>query len=342
MIGDAFHSERASALLIARARARTVAPWWREPARQRLGAPAGVPVHDVAADFRPFDLAEPFGFSRAPARSSRSSSARSSASGSSRATTTSGRSSRTRRRSRRRTRRRPTSRARRRSRRSSTTASSRAYSGPLARASPPTTPACGASSRRRSRRAASPCSSRRSSRSPTRMLDEIDDSARRSTSSSSLTYELPALVIFRLLGVPDEDVADVKRWAASRVALTFGDLSIEEQMEHAHNLVRYWRYCLELVQSRFDDPRDDLPVRPRPHLPGGRPLALDRGDGAASSTRSSPPGHETTSSLLAGGLKDLLIAARALGGHLRRPRARPGGRRGDAAHRRRRCSPGGA
>ena len=24
-------------------------------------------------------------------------------------------------------------------------------------------------------------------------------------------------------------------------------------------IVRYWRYCLELVQSRFDDPRDDLP-----------------------------------------------------------------------------------
>ena len=139
----------------------------------------------------------------------------------------------------------------------------------------------------------------------TRMLDEIDDT-RPFDLVSSLTYELPALVIFRLLGVPDEDVADVKRWAASRVALTFGDLSIEEQKEHAHNLVRYWRYCLELVQSRFDDPRDDLPSDlARIYQDGDHSLSIEEMGGLVYSQLTA--GHETTSSLLAGGLKDLLI-----------------------------------
>jgi cytochrome P450 len=143
----------------------------------------------------------------------------------------------------------------------------------------------------------------------TRMLDAIDDSEPFDL-VSAITYELPALVIFRLLGVPDEDVADVKRWAASRVALTFGDLSIEEQKEHAHNMVRYWRYCLELVQSRFDDPRDDLPsdlvrISQSPPTDGDTSLSIDEMAGLVYSQLTA--GHETTSSLLAGGLKDLLL-----------------------------------
>ena len=42
---------------------------------------------------------------------------------------------------------------------------------------------------------------------------------------AALTHELPALVIFRLLGMPDEDVPRVKEWAASRVYLNFGDVA---------------------------------------------------------------------------------------------------------------------
>ena len=139
----------------------------------------------------------------------------------------------------------------------------------------------------------------------TRMLDAIDDSEPFDL-VSAITYELPALVIFRLLGVPDEDVANVKRWAASRVALTFGDLSIEEQKEHAHNMVRYWRYCLELVQSRFDDPRDDLPSDlVRIYQDGDTSLSIDEMAGLVYSQLTA--GHETTSSLLAGGIKELLV-----------------------------------
>ena len=43
-----------------------------------------------------------------------------------------------------------------------------------------------------------------------------------------LAYDLPAFVIFMLLGVPNEDVQQVKSWAESRLLLTWGDLSEDE------------------------------------------------------------------------------------------------------------------
>jgi cytochrome P450 len=139
----------------------------------------------------------------------------------------------------------------------------------------------------------------------TRMVDEFDRSGDPVDLVGGLTYELPALVIFRLLGVPDEDVADVKRWAASRVVLSFGDQPIDEQVDHAENLVNYWRYCLDLVNSRFEDPRDDLPSDlVRIYQDGDQ--SLDVHEMASLVYSQLTAGHETTSSLLASGLKELL------------------------------------
>ena len=138
-----------------------------------------------------------------------------------------------------------------------------------------------------------------------RMIDAFDPSGEPVDLVSALTYELPALVIFRLLGVPDEDVADVKRWAASRVVLSFGDRPLDEQLEHAHNLVGYWRYCLALVRSRFEEPQDDLPSDlVRIYQDGDQSLTIDEMAGLVYSQLTA--GHETTSSLLASGLKELL------------------------------------
>lgn len=116
----------------------------------------------------------------------------------------------------------------------------------------------------------------------------------------ALTNELPALVIFRLLGIPDEDVPLVKEWAASRVSLNFGDQPVAEQVRHAENLVRYWRYCVALVEARRAQPRDDLPSD-LARIGGASPeeqAGLVYGQLTA--------GHETTSALLAGGIKELL------------------------------------
>ena len=45
---------------------------------------------------------------------------------------------------------------------------------------------------------------------------------------ADLAYDLPALTILTLLGVEPGKVAEVKRWAKSRVLLTWGNISDAE------------------------------------------------------------------------------------------------------------------
>ncbi|MEM7343306.1 MAG: cytochrome P450 [Chloroflexota bacterium] len=120
-----------------------------------------------------------------------------------------------------------------------------------------------------------------------------------------LTYDLPALVVFMLLGVPDEDVKDVKQWAYSRTAITWGDLTEEEQEYHAHNMVKYWQYCKQLIDLRFEEERDDLPSDlVRIYKDGDK--TITRTEMASVCYTMLFAGHETTSNMLAEGLKTLL------------------------------------
>jgi hypothetical protein len=120
-----------------------------------------------------------------------------------------------------------------------------------------------------------------------------------------LTHDLPALVLFMLLGIPDEDVHDVKEWAASRVALQWGNTPPDEQTAHAHNLVRYWRYCNELIDKRFEQPRDDLPSDlVRIYQSGDQ--TITREEMATVCYTLLFAGHETTSHVLSEGIKTLL------------------------------------
>ena len=122
---------------------------------------------------------------------------------------------------------------------------------------------------------------------------------------AELARDLPAHVIFRLLGVPDEDVPRVKEWAISRVYLNFGDIGVDEQVHHARQLVAYWRYCLDLVDRSFEDPGDDLPGDlARIYLEGDRSLTREEIAGLVHTQLFA--GHETTSSLLGAGLAELL------------------------------------
>src|SRR5262249_18739681 len=122
---------------------------------------------------------------------------------------------------------------------------------------------------------------------------------------AQLARDLPAHVIFRLIGVPDQDVPRVKEWALSRVYLNFGDISEEEQVAHARALVDYWNYCLELVDRSFENPGDDLPGDlARIYLEGDRSLSREEIAGLVHTQLFA--GHETTSSLLGTGLAELL------------------------------------
>ncbi|TAE27151.1 MAG: cytochrome P450 [Cytophagales bacterium] len=120
-----------------------------------------------------------------------------------------------------------------------------------------------------------------------------------------LAYDLPALVIFMLLGVPAEDVQQVKSWAESRLLMTWGDLSEDEQLVHAQNMVNYWNYCQNLVSLRHQTPTDDLPgdlVR----LQAEGHEITDR-EIAAVCYSQLFAGHETTTSLIGNGIRELLL-----------------------------------
>jgi cytochrome P450 len=119
-----------------------------------------------------------------------------------------------------------------------------------------------------------------------------------------LAYDLPAFVIFMLLGVPKEDVQQVKSWAESRLLLTWGNLSDDDQLIHAQNMIRYWDYCQNLVTLRKDSQSDDLPGDLVRYQAEGYEIS-DR-EIAAMCYSALFAGHETTTSLLGNGIRELL------------------------------------
>ena len=121
-----------------------------------------------------------------------------------------------------------------------------------------------------------------------------------------LAHELPALVIFRMLGIPDEDVPQVKEWAQSRVYMNFGDAPLAG----AGPPRREPRALLALLprarrRRACADPQDDLPGDlARIYLQGDQTLTPDEIAGLVYGQLTA--GHETTTALLANGLKELL------------------------------------
>ncbi|AEI46894.1 cytochrome P450 [Runella slithyformis] len=119
-----------------------------------------------------------------------------------------------------------------------------------------------------------------------------------------LVYDLPAFVIFMLLGVPKEEVTQVKAWAISRMMLTFSDTSEEEQLFHARQVVKYWDYCKEMVARRKQQLGDDFPSDLVRLQQEGYEIS-DR-EIAAMCYNQLFAGHETTTSLMGNGIRELL------------------------------------
>jgi len=117
-------------------------------------------------------------------------------------------------------------------------------------------------------------------------------------------YDVPALVLFKLVGVPDADVPKVKAWGVSRSLLTWGNLSDHEQVPHARNMVDYWRYCQDLVRQRREREGDDLPSDLLREQKTGADISDDEIAGVLYSVLFA--GHETTTTLIGNGLRELL------------------------------------
>ena len=120
-----------------------------------------------------------------------------------------------------------------------------------------------------------------------------------------LAWELPALVIFRVLGVPDHDVPRIKAGAESRLLFMFGHPSDEQQIDLAHGMATFWNYALEMVDARAVEPRDDFTSDLLLARDGDLP-ALTRHEVTTVVFGLLLAGHETTTSLLGNALRRIL------------------------------------
>jgi cytochrome P450 len=120
-----------------------------------------------------------------------------------------------------------------------------------------------------------------------------------------LTFPLPALVIFTMLGIPDEDRDKVKSWCDDRLLFFWGALPTDKQVQCARNLVAYWKYCEELVEKRLTNPQDDF-TSDLLEARRGNEDALSIQEVTSIVYGLSFAGHETTTNLIGNSLKQLL------------------------------------
>jgi cytochrome P450 len=122
---------------------------------------------------------------------------------------------------------------------------------------------------------------------------------------SALTWDVPALVLFRLLGVPTEDVPKVKHWASSRVVMTWGRPTEDEQVQLAGEAVEYYRYAIDLVRRKAEAPLDDY-LSDLVCARGGDDSKATLHEIGATAFNLLFAGHETTSSAAANLFKAVL------------------------------------
>jgi cytochrome P450 len=118
-------------------------------------------------------------------------------------------------------------------------------------------------------------------------------------------WALPALVLFRILGVPDDEVARVKEGSWSRILFIYGLPSESEQVRAAEGLAAFWRIAENLVQDRMANPRQDFVsdlVNAKDSE--GKGLAIEQAATVVLNLLFA--GHETTTGLLGNAFRRLL------------------------------------
>jgi len=73
-----------------------------------------------------------------------------------------------------------------------------------------------------------------------------------------LMFEVPALVVFQMFGLSEDELPTVRKYAKSNAKFGFGYPTDEEQVQDTRDLVEYWKWCRARVDEMFDDPGDDV------------------------------------------------------------------------------------
>ncbi len=122
-----------------------------------------------------------------------------------------------------------------------------------------------------------------------------------------LAWALPALVLFRVLGLPESDLSRVKEGSRYRGLVIYGRASEDEQIGAARELASFWQYAWGLVNSRTESPGDDFVsalVQARDEDRHGD--ALTREELTTIMIQMLFAGHETTTNLLGNSFRCLL------------------------------------
>src|SRR6202050_3006179 len=82
-----------------------------------------------------------------------------------------------------------------------------------------------------------------------RLLDEVGD-ATECDLFAALAFPLPANIVFSLMGVPEQDFAQLKYWCGYRAALSWGRPAPEDQVEIATTITAYRGYIRDLVDVK--------------------------------------------------------------------------------------------
>ena len=119
------------------------------------------------------------------------------------------------------------------------------------------------------------------------------------------SFPFPGFAAFSLLGFPDADTDTLKEWSRTRVLLTYGRLSDEQQVETAKDVVAMWQYVEDFVARRTAEPLDDL-TSDLVRLARDRPDQLATFDIVNIVYSMALAGHETTMNTIGSGLLALL------------------------------------
>jgi cytochrome P450 len=89
------------------------------------------------------------------------------------------------------------------------------------------------------------------------LIDDMLASGTPADFITSVAYPLPGEVLFRFMGFPESDDAQLKEWCGDRLAFSWGRPTEDEQVEIANKMVAYWKYVRRFTAAKQADPGDD-------------------------------------------------------------------------------------
>jgi hypothetical protein len=122
---------------------------------------------------------------------------------------------------------------------------------------------------------------------------------------TTLAFPLPANIVFSLMGVPEQDFAQLKNWCGYRAALGWGRPAPQDQIEIATSMAAYRGYLRDLVDRKAAAPGDDL-TSDLIAIHREAPDRLTRDEIGSILFSLSFAGHETTTGLIGNTVRRLL------------------------------------